>query len=129
MTIKLLLLKSGEDIIADVSEMVVGEEQDRRVVGYFFDRPCVVRMKDPNMLPDQKVGNTQKAGFEVSLYPWMPLSKEDRIPVTADWVITMVEPVTKLTEMYTEDIVNYGQRNQRQDNKDSSTAERVVSDK
>ena len=33
MTIKLLLLKSGEDIIADVSEMVVGEEQDRRVVG------------------------------------------------------------------------------------------------
>ena len=111
MTIKLLLLKSGEDIIADVSEMVVGEEQDRRVVGYFFDRPCVVRMKDPNMLPDQKVGNTQKAGFEVSLYPWMPLSKEDRIPVTADWVITMVEPVYKLKEMYLKDVVNHGQDN------------------
>ena len=111
MTIKLLLLKSGEDIIADVSEMVVGEEQDRRVVGYFFDRPCVVRMKDPNMLPDQKVGNTQKAGFEVSLYPWMPLSKEDRIPVAADWVITMVEPVYKLKEMYLKDVVNHGQDN------------------
>ena len=112
MTIKLLLLKSGEDIIADVSEMVVGEEQDRRVVGYFFDRPCVVRMKDPNMLPDQKVGNTQKAGFEVSLYPWMPLSKEDRIPVTADLVITMVEPVTKLKEMYQKDVATYGKDDQ-----------------
>ena len=112
MTIKLLLLKSGEDIIADVSEMVVGEEQDRRVVGYFFDRPCVVRMKDPNMLPDQTVGNTQKAGFEVSLYPWMPLSKEDRIPVTADWVITMVEPVTKLKEMYQKDVATYGKDDQ-----------------
>ena len=124
MTIKLLLLKSGEDIIADVSEMVVGEEQDRRVVGYFFDRPCVVRMKDPNMLPDQTVGNTQKAGFEVSLYPWMPLSKEDRIPVTADWVITMVEPVTKLKEMYQKDVATYGK-----DNQDNSVSKSTDADK
>tara|TARA_B100000287_G_scaffold303093_1_gene286242 strand:- start:408 stop:782 length:375 start_codon:yes stop_codon:yes gene_type:complete len=124
MTIKLLLLKSGEDIIADVSEMVVGEEQDRRVVGYFFDRPCVVRMKDPNMLPDQTVGNTQRAGFEVSLYPWMPLSKEDRIPVTADWVITMVEPVTKLKEMYQKDVATYGK-----DNQDNSVSKSTDADK
>ena len=32
MTIKLLLLKSGEDIIADTTEMTVGEDEDRRVV-------------------------------------------------------------------------------------------------
>ena len=31
MTIKLLLLKSGEDLIADVSEMAVGEEENQRV--------------------------------------------------------------------------------------------------
>ena len=37
MTIKLLLLKSGEDIIADVTEMAVGEEKERSVVGYFLD--------------------------------------------------------------------------------------------
>ena len=36
MTTKLVLLKSGEDIIADVTaEMVVGEEDERRIVGYF----------------------------------------------------------------------------------------------
>ena len=39
MTVKLILLKSGEDIIADVTEMVVGEEEERRIVGYFFDKP------------------------------------------------------------------------------------------
>ena len=44
MTVKLLLLKSGEDVIADVSEMAVGEEQDRKVLGYFLDRPCVVKI-------------------------------------------------------------------------------------
>ena len=109
MTIKLLLLKSGEDIISDVSEMVVGEEEERRVVGYFFDRPCVVKMRDPR--EDKPDGNTKKTGFAVTLFPWMPLSKEDRIPVAADWVITMVEPVYKLKEMYLKDGVNHGQDN------------------
>ena len=109
MTIKLLLLKSGEDIITDVSEMVVGEEEERRVVGYFFDSPCVVKMRDPR--EDKPDGNTKKTGFAVTLFPWMPLSKEDRIPVAADWVITMVEPVYKLKEMYLKDVVNHGQDN------------------
>ena len=30
------------------------------------------------------------------------------IPVPADWMITMVEPIDKLKEMYIEDIVEYG---------------------
>ena len=123
MTIRLLLLKSGEDIIADVSEMVVGEEENRRVVGYFLNRPCVIKMRYPNILPTDDEDSTQKAGFSVSLFPWMPLAKDERIPIPADWMITMVEPVTKLEEMYLEDVVNYGQNN-----KDTSTDESTDSD-
>ena len=104
MTIKLALLKSGEDVITDMTEMCVGEEENRRVIGYYFDRPCVVKMRNPQQQPSE--GNTQKAGFEVSVFPWMPLSSETRIPVTADWLITMVEPTAKLKEMYIEDVVN-----------------------
>jgi hypothetical protein len=33
MTVKLILLKSGEDIIADVTEMIVGENEDKKVIG------------------------------------------------------------------------------------------------
>ena len=50
MTIKLLLLKSGEDIIADVTEMAVGEEDEKTIVGYFLEKPCVIRMRDPNVI-------------------------------------------------------------------------------
>ena len=50
----------------------------------------------------------QKAGYEVSLFPWLPLTPETKIPVAADWLITMVEPTAKLKEMYVEDVVNYG---------------------
>ena len=105
MTIKLILLKSGEDLIADVTEMAVGEEgsieSPKRVIGYFFDKACIVKLKEG------QEHSENKSAFQVSMFPWMPLSKDQKIPVTADWVITIVEPVTKLTEMYVEDIINY----------------------
>ena len=116
MTIKLLLLKSGEDIIADTTEMTVGEDEDRRVVGYFLNKPCVVKMRYPELLAEQSEGPAKKAGYEVSLFPWMPLAVEETIPVVADWVITMVEPVTKLKEMYVKDVVNYGKDGAGKDN-------------
>ena len=47
MTIKLMLFKSGEDIIADVSEMCLGEDDDRRVIGYRLEKPCIVKMRNP----------------------------------------------------------------------------------
>ena len=121
MTIKLILLKSGEDIISDVAEMSVGEDEKRRVIGYYLKRPCVVRMQDARNLPELTKGNEQKQGYSVSLFPWMPLSKEDKIPIPADWMITMVEPVTKLAQMYDEDIVNNGKDNQSDSTDDDST--------
>ena len=120
MTVKLLLLKSGEDVIADVTEMTSGDE--KRVVGYFLNKPHVVKMRDPNVVGEENTGPA-KAGFAVSLFPWMPLSKEETIPITADWLITMVEPIDKLKQMYVEDIVNYGSSN-----KDSSTDKQSNSD-
>ena len=125
MTIKLMLLKSGEDIIADVTEMCVGEEENRRVVGYYLDKPCVVKMRNPNLLTENETQGMQKSGFEVSLFPWIPLSNEKKIPIPSDWLITMVEPIDKLKQMYIEDIVNYGKKN----DKDSSSSEQRNSDK
>ena len=122
MTIKLMLLKSGEDVIADVTEMCVGTEENRQVIGYNLDKPCIVKMRDPNVIKEE--GARKESGFSVSLFPWMPLSKQEDIPVPADWMITMVEPVTKLKEMYVEDIVEYGK-----DNQSNSTDESSVSDK
>ena len=112
MTIKLLLLKSGEDMIADVTEMSYGEEEDRRIVGYYLNKPCIIKMRDPNVIDEQSEGRKKKAGYEVSLFPRMPLSAEDNIPIPSDWVVTMVEPTIKLKEMYVEDIVSNGKNNQ-----------------
>ena len=120
MTIKLMLLKSGEDVISDVTEMCVGTEENRQVIGYQLNKPCVVKMRDPNVIKEE--GPKKKSGFAVSLFPWMPLTKQEDIPVPADWMITMVEPVEKLKEMYIEDIVEYGKDNKGTGTDDDSAS-------
>jgi|TARA_B100001094_G_scaffold63705_1_gene59656 hypothetical protein len=110
MTIKFIVLKSGEQLISDIKEMAVGEEDDQKVVGYFLHRPCIVKMKNPGVI-DQEKGKT-KAGFEVTLIPWLSLTQDEVIPIPSDWLVTLVEPVPQLTQMYTEDVLNYGQDNQ-----------------
>ena len=46
------------------------------------------------------------------MIPWIALSADDVIPIPADWLITMVEPVEQLKEMYVGDVLNYGKDNQ-----------------
>jgi len=120
MTIKLMLLKSGEDVIADATEMRVGTEEESQVIGYHLNKPCVVKMRDPNLMEEE--GPKKKSGFAVSLFPWMPLSAQETIPVPADWLITMVEPIEKLKEMYIEDIVEYGKNGKGNSTDDDSAS-------
>ena len=110
MTIKLMILKSGEELISDINEMAVGEEDDQKVIGYFLRRPCLVKMKNPRVI-DKKDSKT-KAGFEVSLIPWIALSADEVIPIPSDWLVTMVNPVEQLKTMYIEDVLSYGQDDQ-----------------
>ena len=124
MTVKLLLLKSGEDIIADVKEMVTGTEEDPKVIGYFLNKPCVVRMKDYTPIQDNETTEEkQKQAYQIKFYPWIPLAKEPVIPLTTEWVVTMVDPIDKLLNLYVEEILEYGQLDQS-----NSTSEQSDSD-
>ena len=107
MAVKLLVLKSGEDIVADVHEMIVpGEENDEKVVGYYLKYPCRVRLYGDNVEND---GNT-RSPFKMQLTPWAPLSKDEMIPMVADWVVTIMEPIDQLKQMYEKGIENYESR-------------------
>ena len=102
MTVKLVMLKSGEDVIADVKEI----KSDNDVIGYFFHDPLTVRMyspEEPVVLSEEngvegEHGTTKEFNSKVGItfYPWIPLAAEKKIPCSADWVITMVEPVENL---------------------------------
>ena len=107
MTVKLSLLKSGEDVIADIQEMIL----DDKLVGYFFNDPCVVK------LLAKDAGNAGKTPCQLQLTPWLPLTQEKKIPVATDWVITMVEPMPQLKKMYEDGVLKDG----GQDNQSDST--------
>jgi hypothetical protein len=112
MTVKLLLLKSGEDIISDIQEMVVEDPntEQKRVIGYFLTKPCVVKLRDASLAAEQSI--KKENSYNVTMYPWIPLSKEKVIPLTAEWVITMVTPADQVKKMYEEDILPDGKTNQ-----------------
>ena len=110
MTVKILLLKSGEDVVADVKEMV---SPDDKVIGYFLTKPCIIKL-----IPKETEGNKKETS--ISMYPWMPLAKEKAIPLPTDWVVTMVTPIEKVETMYKEDVLN-GQTTDQVNNPDEST--------
>ena len=111
MTVKILLLKSGEDVIADLKEMV---SPDEKVIGYFLSKPCVVKL-----IPKDSEDESKKE-TAIRIYPWMPLAKEKDIPLPTDWVVTMVSPIEKVETMYKEDILN-GQTTDQVNNPNQST--------
>ena len=120
MTVKVLVLKSGEDVIADVKELLTS---DKQVMGYLMTRPCVVKLitNAPLTADESNPKSETKSEMSVRMHPWAPLAKEKTIPITTDWVVTMITPVEKVLKMYTEDVLEaYGDNNKETDPTDSS---------
>ena len=106
MTIKLALLKSGEEVISDIDEMVTDKQT---VVGYYFTNPCRAILTTPEIDVDDEQALDKKP-VSIKLLPWLPLANEEKIPVVADWVISIVEPQPKLKDLYTKACENYEKR-------------------
>lgn len=87
MAVKLLVLKSYEDVIADVKEMLSGD----KVVGYMLEHPYVTRLEN---------GDEPSVAF----YPYVPLSADKSIPIPLDWVVSIVEPLDEVKQSYIEKI-------------------------
>ena len=105
MTIKLALLKSGEEVISDIGEMVTDK---KTVVGYYFTNPCRAILTTTE--DEDEDDDEETPPVSIKLLPWLPLANEDTIPVVADWVISIVEPQPKLKELYTKACEDYEKR-------------------
>ena len=106
MAIKLALLKSGEEVISEITEMITEKQV---VVGYYFANPCRAILTTPEIQVDESQSSDKKP-VSIKLLPWLPLADEEKIPVVADWVISIVEPQPKLKDLYTKACENYEKR-------------------
>ena len=110
MTIKLAVLKSGEDVIADVKELIL----KGRIVGYTFINPATVRFLNPESIyfPEE--------GIDIVFAPWIPLSAQKEVPVAPDWIITLVDPIPQVIDKYKEGIKDGRSKGSDSDNESGS---------
>ena len=97
MSVKLAILKSGEQVIAEAKELVSKDEE--KVRGYLFTRPHKVVTSQPMLLTEEAKDDNS---LEVTLSPWIILSADTEVVVPTDWVVTIVEPIASVVKMYQE---------------------------
>ena len=95
MSIKLALLKSGETVISDIKELV----SEEKVCGYIFENPYKVLTERSILLSEE---SEYDAKIQVSLSSWIILTEDKQMLVTMDWVVTLVDPIESLKQMYEE---------------------------
>ena len=98
MSVKLAVLKSGEQVIAEAKELVSKDEE--KVRGYLFTRPHKVVTAQPLLLTEEE--SQDDNSLEVTLSPWIVLSADKEVVVPTDWVVTIVEPIASVVKMYQE---------------------------
>ena len=96
MTVKLVLLKSNEEVIADVKELV--DENDKPIFVVLENAYCCKLVEDPVLLTEGNEDTETK--YIVQYYPFMPLSDEKKISIDPSWVVAIVEPKKMVKESY-----------------------------
>ena len=96
MSIKLVLLKSNEEVIADVKELV--DENDKPIFVVLENAYCCKLIEAPVMLAEGK--EEKETQYSVQYYPFMPLSDERKISIDPSWVVAIVEPKPMVKQSY-----------------------------
>ena len=95
MSIKLALLKSGEEVIADIKEF---RDPGDDLVSYLFVNPHSVKISLSQVLVEE----VEQTKYNASFYRWMSLSKDSDIFVNKDWIVSIVEPIDEIRKSYEE---------------------------
>ena len=94
MSIKILLLKSNEEIITEAKE--IANPDSTTAIGYHLHKPFRLEIVSDD---GELVFNREK-GYQLSWFPWAPLSKDKDFFLPADHVITAYDPLDSIMDQY-----------------------------
>ena len=86
--IKLLMLRTGEEVISTVKEIV--EPETEKPLGYHLHKPFRLDIVD----------SQQSQGYQLEWFPWAPLSKDKDFYLPGSHVVTVYNPLDALTTQY-----------------------------
>ena len=104
MSIKITVLKSGEQIISDMKELMA--ENENKVQAYMLVNPHTYEISEKQFMTEEEkeVGDY---GIDVSLLPWIILSKDKKMIIPTDSVLTVVEPLESVTQLYLDKVGSF----------------------
>ena len=94
MSIKIALLKSGEQVVSDIKELM----SEEKPVGYLFKDPETLTINNSFLVSDSDTS------VEISLSQWILMSTDRELVVPRDWVVTLAEPIDSVLKMYKDKI-------------------------
>ena len=98
MSIKLTLLKTGEQLISEMKELTAeGKEEPQ---AYLLENPHTVNIIEKQFVTEEEIKTGADYGINVSLLPWIILSEDKDMIIPIDSVLTVVEPLESVTQLY-----------------------------
>ena len=98
MSIKILLLKSNEEIITEVKE--IAKPESKQAIGYHLHKPFRLEIVSDE---GELVFNREK-GYSLSWFPFAPLSKDKDFFLPSEHVITAYDPLDSIVDQYVQAI-------------------------
>ena len=104
MTVKVILMKSGEDVISDAQEII--DKENKGIIAYHLKNPYVMQLQTKEVEEEAELlvegeKPAPKTKFQVSYTHWAPMSQQQEFVIPSDWVVTIYDPVDKIKEDYT----------------------------
>ena len=112
MSIQLALLKSGEEVIADIKE--IRQEESDVLMSYLFKDPYCVKIKTSQVLVEEE----SRPKHEIAYYKWMSLSNDSDIIVNKDWIVCITDPIDTIKTSYEERLNGRRSRNDSDESSD-----------
>ena len=97
MSIKITVLKTGEHIISDMKELMTEGEENAQA--YMLVNPHTYEINEKQFITEEEKEEGDY-GIDVSLLPWLILSKDSQMIIPVDSVLTVVEPLDSVTQLY-----------------------------
>ena len=107
MSIKLTLLKTGEQLISDMKEL--SEEGKDEPKAYLLENPHTVEINEKQFVTEEEKKGGD-FGINVTLLPWIILSKDSQMIIPTDSVLTVVEPLDSVIQLYLDKLKSFEMR-------------------
>ena len=106
MSIKITVLKSGEQIISDMKELMTEGEENAQA--YMLVNPHTYEITEKQFITEEEKDlEDGDYGINVSLLPWLILSKDKKMIIPTDSVLTVVEPLDSVTQLYLDKVNSF----------------------